>query len=67
MFTKKDMEDYCSQIIELEEKMAKRYHALSERLSHEEYKNVFEGMAHEEKQHGDMAKNLLAMLVAPKR
>ena len=67
MFTKKDLEDYCSQIIELEEKMAWRYHALSERLSHEKYKKVFERMAQEEKQHMDMASNLLAMLVDPTR
>jgi len=67
MFTKKDMEDYCSQIIELEEKMARRYRTLAERLPHEEYKKVFMRMAQEEDQHMDMAKNLLAMLVAPTR
>ena len=59
MFTKQDMRDYFSQIIEMEKKMLLNYRSVAEDISSPKYKPVFEALAKEEGQHALGVRELL--------
>ena len=62
MFTEKDYESYCSQIIAMENKMENLYRKISGQLEKNEFKVIFDKMIREERDHAERVRELLAIL-----
>lgn len=64
MFTKDDLSQYCSDLLNMENKMESVYQDLAARLSHVEHKEFFEQLAREEQEHASKVDRLLEILAA---
>lgn len=67
MFTENDLREYCSDILNMENRMAAAYKDLSVRLSHTRHSGTFQRLAEEERLHAAKAQRLMDILGGPGR